>query len=47
MRHQRNIYSPFKNRLQTRRLCDVGIRRDSRRSRAYMGQLAAVLVRIG
>jgi hypothetical protein len=47
MRQQKKDYSPFKNRLQTRRLCEVGTRRDSRRSRVYMGQIASVLVRIG
>jgi hypothetical protein len=47
MRQQKKDYSPFKNRLQTRRLCEVGNRRDSRRSRLHKGQIAGVLVRIG
>ncbi len=47
MRQQKKDYSPFKNRLQTRRLCEVGQRRDSRRQSTYVGQVAGVLVRLG
>ena len=47
MRQQKKDYSPFKNRLQTRRLCEVGTRKDARRSRVYIGQIASVLVRLG
>ena len=47
MRQQKKDFSPFKNRLQTRRMCEVGTRKDARRSRIYMGQIASVLVRLG
>jgi len=47
MRQQKKDYSPFKSRLQTRRMCEVGSRKDARRSRIYMGQVASVLVRLG
>ena len=40
-------FSSFKNRLQTRRLCDISERRDARRTRVYKGQIANVLVRLG
>lgn len=47
MRNEKKDYSPFKNRLQTRRLTDLGNRRDTRRSQIYKGQIAGVLVRMG
>jgi len=43
----KQTFTSFKDRLQTRRMCDVGTRKDSRRSRVYVNQVAAVLVRIG
>lgn len=46
MKADKKTFSSFKDKLQTRRLCEVGTRKDSRRSRVYVNQLASVLVRI-
>ena len=43
----KQAYSPFKDRLQTRRVCEVPGRREDRRSRVYRTQVAGVRVRIG
>ena len=47
MRYQKKEFASFKNRLQTRRLCDVPGRRDDRRTRVFKGQIANVLGRLG
>jgi hypothetical protein len=44
---QKMQFSPFKARLQDRRVFNAPERRTSRRSRIYTGQVAEVLARLG
>ena len=47
MRRQRNQYSSFKQRLQSRRVFEAPERRDSRRTLTYRVAMAGVMARIG